>query len=64
MVSKALSGESVTWYSDFVCNSFGPLTQSTIGTTCVEQVLTAPCDGIILQLWDVVADGSVEHLHF
>ena len=44
-------------------SSFGPLTQS-IGKTCVEQVLTPTRDGIILRLWDVLADGRVEHLHF
>ena len=32
--------------------------------TRVERALTAPCNGIILQLWNVVANGSVEHLHF
>lgn len=45
-------------------NSFGPPTQRSTGMTRVERALTAPCNGIILQLWNVVANGSVEHLHF
>ena len=67
MASKALSGGRVcdlVFRLHMFSSSFGPLTQSSIGKTCVEQVLTATRDGIILRLWDVLADGSVEHLHF
>lgn len=67
MVPKSLSGGRVCdliFRLHMFSSSFSPLTQRSIGKTCVEHVLTATLDGIILQLWDVLADGSVEHLHF
>lgn len=67
MVSKALSGNRVcdmAFKLSTFSSSFSPLTQSSKGKTCVAQVLTAMCVGMIPLLWDGVSDGDVECLHF